>query len=310
MPFSSLAIYTTAHGLDKVEAHLDKLESLDTEPDLIALESPDVPDTNHDIKSAIAELIKRSPATVVPVYLVARKNKQAYQDSDNTAARADSEFEAGRQYAEHHSIPHVSVDLPWAKIAARYATWPRRIRDATTLLVGVLLALSCVILAIQSILIGFTLLNNHGVSNQGITGVALGIGGAVMLFLVGVIVLLYTIGKIGRWFLDTVRTMRDKAMYKKIKAACDEYSARRPLLIVGAAHYSGIKSIADLMDAKRDTKGRNARLAETHPDLATLLRNRFGAVPAYRSLFELLLRHPDSTITLHQLSLIHIRLCC
>lgn len=63
---------------------------------------------------------------------------------------------------------------------------------------------------------------------------------------------------------------------------------------------SGIETASALINAK-DNVGRGGQVAVTYPALATFLQNRFAAVPAYRTLFKVLLRHPDPTITLQQL---------
>lgn len=65
---------------------------------------------------------------------------------------------------------------------------------------------------------------------------------------------------------------------------------------------SGIETANDLIDAKDESGGYGPSLTETRSAVATFLRNRFAAVPAYRTLFEVLLRHPDSAITLQDLS--------
>lgn len=58
---------------------------------------------------------------------------------------------------------------------------------------------------------------------------------------------------------------------------------------------------SDLHTAQALIDAKDKSLKEEFPLVATFLQNRFAAVPEYRTLFEILLRHPDSTITLQQL---------
>lgn len=56
---------------------------------------------------------------------------------------------------------------------------------------------------------------------------------------------LYTIGKIDRWFRDTIREIRDDVMYDQIRRIAREQSASEGLLITGVAHFSGIETLAE-----------------------------------------------------------------
>jgi hypothetical protein len=58
----------------------------------------------------------------------------------------------------------------------------------------------------------------------------------------------------------------------------------------------GINSIPDLMQLKY-----RARLEEKQPDLAVFLRNRFAAIPEYRTVFELLIRNDGRRISVQEL---------
>ena len=129
MSLSHLAVYTTAHGIDPVKTHIAQLEDANISPDIVGLESSNVDDVKMDIDSFVYELAKRSPATAFTWYIVERTNKKAYQRTNDTADRGNSEFEAGKQYADRHDILHVSVDLGRHEVAERYATWPRKLRD-------------------------------------------------------------------------------------------------------------------------------------------------------------------------------------
>jgi hypothetical protein len=245
MPLSRLAIYTTAHGLDSVQDHHDQLEAADISPDFIALELPDVDDVNKDIHSFSRKLAKQSPATGFAWYIIERIHIRAYKDTDHTAARGDAEYEAGRQYANQHDIPHIAVDLERSKVAERYATWPRRIRDTTVLLAGGGFALALWAVALYLTLGGLLALFNQGFTQQGILSILLaGIIAAVLMY-AGRFSAFYTIGKIGRWFRDTIREVRDDVMYDQTRRIGREHSASEGLLITGAAHFSGIEALAE-----------------------------------------------------------------
>jgi hypothetical protein len=248
MSLSRLAIYTTAHGTDPVQAHLNRLEAADISPEIVAVELPDVDDVTEDINSLSRELLKRSPATGLVWHLVERINKREYENTDSTADRNDAEFEAGKQYADQHDIPHVAADLGRADIAARYATWTRRFRDAVVLLVGIGTAVTVWGLAALLALVGVGVLFNRGLTLPGLLGAVIGVGSGVVLFYGGRFVALYTIGKIGRWFRDTIRDIRDEAMYDRLKTASTDHTATEALLIVGASHFSGIDALASQDD--------------------------------------------------------------
>lgn len=248
MSLTHLAVYTTAHGIDQVESHLEQFEHANISPDIIGLELPDVDDVNENIGSLVRGLARRSPATAFTWYLVERINKKAYQNTSNTADIGGSEFQAGKQYANRYGIPYVSVDLGRDEIAERYATWPRRIRDSIVLLIGLLVATILWVLALGAILNGLATVYNYGLSSRGIVGIALGMILGVGLTLAGRFAVLYVVDKIGNWFLVTLREMRNDAMYAKFKASSSANSANTGLLIVGAAHFSGIESIAESND--------------------------------------------------------------
>jgi hypothetical protein len=245
MTLSNLAVYTTAHGIDPVKTHIVQLEDADVSPDIVGLELPDVDDVNENIDSFVHELAKRSPSTAFTWYIVERINKKAYQSTSDTADRGDSEFEAGKQYADRHDIPHISVDLGRHEIAERYATWPRRIRDSIVLLIGLLVAMALWLIAVGAVLNGLATLYNYGFSSRGVGGITLGILFAVGLTLAGRFTILYAVGKIGYWFRDALREIRDEAMYENLSTRSAADSPDTGLLIVGAAHFSGIKSIAE-----------------------------------------------------------------
>jgi hypothetical protein len=57
-----------------------------------------------------------------------------------------------------------------------------------------------------------------------------------------------------------------------------------------------IDSVQDLMELKS-----RARLQEKQPDLTVFLRNRFAAIPEYRTVFELLIRHDERRISIQEL---------
>jgi hypothetical protein len=57
-----------------------------------------------------------------------------------------------------------------------------------------------------------------------------------------------------------------------------------------------IQSVPDLMELKH-----RERLHEKKPALAVFLRNRFAAIPEYRTLFEILLRHERKRISIQEL---------
>lgn len=245
MSLSRLGIYTTAHGLDSVQDHLDQLQDADISPEFVALELPDVDDVNEDIHSFSRELAKRSPATGFAWYIIERIHIRAYENTDNTSDRGDAEYEAGRRYAIQHDIQHVAVDLERSKVAKRYATWPRRIRDAAVVLAGGLITLTLWAVALFIALGGFLAFSNQRLTQQGILSVILAVGIAVVLVYVGRLSALYTIGKIGRWFRDTIREMRDDVMYDQICRISREQSASEGLLIAGAAHFSEIEALAE-----------------------------------------------------------------
>lgn len=245
MPLSRLAIYTTAHCLDSVQDHLAQLEVADFSPDFVALELPDVHDVNKDVHSFSRKLAKQSPATGFVWYIIERNHIRTYKNTDHTADRSDAEYEAGRRFANQHDIPHVAVDLERSKVAERYATWPRRIRDTAVLLAGSGMTLALWAVALFIALGGLLAFSNQGLTQQGILSVLLaGVITAVLVY-AGRLSGLYTIGKIGRWFRDTIREIRDDVMYDQIRRICREHSASEVLLITGAAHFSGIKAIAE-----------------------------------------------------------------
>jgi len=245
MSLGRLAVYTTGHGIDSVEAHLDRLDSADASPEFVALELPDVDNINEDLASFSRKVAKRSPATGIVWHIIERIEKRGYEKTDNKADREDAEFEAGRQYADQHGIPHDEVDLKRSEIAKRYATWPHRLRDAAVLLIGSGITVAVWGIAALCGLGGIVVLANHGFTLQGILSAALRVGLAFILLYLGRLPALFAIGKIGYWFLDTIREHRDEAMYRQIKDLSEERSATEGLLIVGANHFSGIKAITE-----------------------------------------------------------------
>lgn len=244
MPLDCLAVYTIAHGIDTVEDHLDNLDSADISPEFVALELPDVDDINDDITSYSQGLIRQSPATGIGWYIVKYASKREYKKTDNTADRRDSEFEAGRQYADQHGIPHDRVDLSYSEVARRYATWPRRLRDTVVLLIGIGLTAAAWLITFLLGLDSLVILVNQGLTLPEIRRAALGLGFAAVLGYGGRLPALFAIGKIGRWFRDTIRDIRDEAMYRQITNLAEERSATEGLLIVGANHFSGVEGLA------------------------------------------------------------------
>lgn len=245
MPLDRLAVYTIAHGIDSVEDHLNRLDSADISPEFVVLELPDVENVNKDITSYSKKLIRQSPATGVAWYIVEYASKREYKKTDNTADRVDSEFEAGRQYADQHGIPHERVDLSRSEIAKRYATWPRRLRDTAVLLIGIGITIAAWLIAFPLGLGSLVSLVNRGLTLSGTLNAALGIGFAAVLGYGGRLPALFAVGKIGRWFRDTTGEPREEAMYNQITNIAEDRSKTEGLLIVGANHFSEIKSLAD-----------------------------------------------------------------
>jgi len=245
MPLSRLAIYTTAHGIDSVDDHLDQLETSDFSPEFVALELPDVEDVTEDIDSFKRKLARQSPATGLVWYIVERINKQEYENTEGTADRGDAEFQAGRQYADQHNILDVAVDLDRGEVANQYVTWPRRLRDAVVLLIGIAVTVAVWVVALLLAFGGLQNLVEYGLTSKGILAAVLGVGVAVILGHAGRLPTLYAIGKIGYWFRDAIRDLRDEAMYERLKEIAAERSATDGLLIVGAGHFSGISVLAE-----------------------------------------------------------------
>jgi len=245
MPLSPLAIYTTAHGIDPVDDHIDQLETSDFSPEFVALELPDVEGVTEDIDSFKRKLARQSPATGLVLYIVERINKQEYENTEGTANRGDAEFEAGRRYADQHNIPDMAVDLDRAKVANQYATWPRRLRDTVVLLIGIALAIAMWVGAPLFALSGVQPLVEHGLTSQRALDAVMGVGLAAALGYGGLFTTRLAIGKIGQWFLDAIRDFRNEAMYERLKETAAKRSATDGLLIIGAAHFSGISALAE-----------------------------------------------------------------
>lgn len=245
MELSRLIIYATAHGIDPVQDHVSRLENSEISPDIVALELPNVNSVEEDINSFSLKITKQSPATGLVWHIIERVKSQEYEDSDQTASRGDSEFEAGRQYADEHEIPHFNVDLDRYSIADRYASWPRRIRDSVTLLLGASITLAMLILALFFGIGSLGILLEQGLTRRGIWQALFGVAATGIFLLISRSAVKSTLRKIGRWFRDTIREIRDKEMYSRIRRIAREESAEEVLLIAGAAHFSGIKALAD-----------------------------------------------------------------
>lgn len=241
MQLSCLYIYGIAHAVDSVEDHLAKLESADINPGVVALELPE----SGRVDGGVRSLLRESPATGIAWWYVVRRRRQTRQSNEGVSGRPDTEFEAGRRFADDIGAPVVPVDLPRDEVAGRYATWWRRIRDGMMLVGGLGFIAGTILFWILFTGWGLAAASNGSISNSGPFALLSG------LLVIGYIsanreFLLFPVGVVARWYLDRIREIRDEVMYDNIICASRKERAESVLLVVGAAHASGIASHAGL----------------------------------------------------------------
>ena len=241
MPLSRLYIYSIAHSVDSVEDHLARLESADISPGLVALELPESGAADGGIRS----ILKQSPATGIAWWYVARRRRQTYQSTEIVSGRPDTEFEAGRRFADEIGVPAVPVDLPHSEFAERYATWWRRLRDTLVLVGGYALAVAIASIGVLYTLVGLTAALGGGMSVMEVAYLLTGLLVIGFTYYRRKALVIAPIGTVARWYRDRLREIRDEVMYDNIVRGSQNEKADSVLLVVGAAHATGIISHAE-----------------------------------------------------------------
>lgn len=172
---SRILVYTTFHGADAVEDHLDIFDEIGIDPDVVALELPESGIASTGSQSLPRETLKRSPATGLLLRWAFNKHREDFEASSSVSDRGDSEFEAGRRLAADREIPVVNADLARDEICRQYFSPWRVVRDTVAALLGLGAFLVCAILFVLGVFLALWSVLAFGFSSSGAFGVVLGV---------------------------------------------------------------------------------------------------------------------------------------
>ena len=246
---SHIWVYTTFHGADTVEVHLDVLDKADIDPDVVALEVPESGIVSTGAQSLPREALKRSPATGLLLRWASNQHREDFEASSLVSDRGDSEFEAGRQFAADRGVPVVNADLARDEICRQYFSPWRVVRDTVAVLLGLGTFLVSAMLVVVGAFLALGSVLEFGFSSSGVFGVVLG---AFIVF-VGYLFFSNWLPRIVSYlwgdlvlksFIEGIRSVRDAAMFETITDSCD-VARDTVLLVVGKSHFEGIAGLAD-----------------------------------------------------------------
>jgi len=237
-------IYKTAHRANSVEEHLEELRRWNALPGFIGLELP-----SGMGKYSMKELTIRYPATMIPVLLHFRVEKWLTFKGTTNALRTDSEYEAGRQYADIIEAEHGKVDSPATDAMYEYLENRPRMRNAIHLTFSICFG----ILAISVLWTSFTHMLSISLTLGGIaTRIILTIAIFGLFSILGYLPILTIVGN----FVNGIRDTRDEFMLNQSLDEAEELGVSEVLIIAGAKHAAGLEKYAKKREI--DVEIRNA----------------------------------------------------